>query len=127
MTEYPTENQIIELNKDVLKRIKVKKADAHKVLSHGKLARAIEESKADTGDVYGKASTLLMSLTRGHAFESANRRTAIAVTEIFLRANGEIPKLKHDERVLIGIREGFYTKLEIKNWLKGDAIRPFNR
>jgi hypothetical protein len=45
----------------------------------------------------------------------------------FLRINGERPGTSHDPKVLTGIRERFYTKDEVKSWLKGNAIRSFSR
>jgi hypothetical protein len=55
------------------------------------------------------------------------RRTAYAAPISFLRINGERPNVSDDPRILTGIRERFYTKDEIKSWLKGDAVRPFAR
>ena len=127
MVEYLTEDQLIELNKEVLKEIRVKKGDIHKVLSREKITAVTIDCRQDPGDIYDKASTLLIGMVKAHSFDSANRRTAIAATILFLKANGEELKLKHDEKVLTGIREGFYTKSEVKDWLRGNAIRPFHR
>lgn len=49
MTEYLTEDQIIQLNKEVLKIIRVKKGDSHKVLSKAVIKRAIDEAKSESG------------------------------------------------------------------------------
>jgi prophage maintenance system killer protein len=78
-------------------------------------------------DIYEKAAVLLTELLRGHAFASGVRRTAYAATISFLRVNGETPKVVHDPKVMIGIRERFYTKEEIKSWLKGNEVRKFTR
>ena len=40
------------------------------------------------------------------------------------------PMIKNDAKyakVLTGIREGFYTKSRIKNWLKNGKIQEFSR
>ncbi len=42
MIELPTEDEIIELNKEILKTIKVKKADKHKVVKEAAITQAIE-------------------------------------------------------------------------------------
>ena len=55
------------------------------------------------------------------------RRTAIAAAISFLRLNGERVNTAYDPKVLQGIREGFYTKEEIKSWLKCNEIRKFTR
>lgn len=76
-----------------------------------------------------KVSALIIDLTRmPHAFASGNRRTAFAVTMEFMKANGErLPVLTDARNVLSGIREGFYTKEDVKEWLKGNGIREFQR
>jgi death-on-curing family protein len=111
----------------VLERIQAKRADQHRVLSRKKLEDAIEKAKSEEGDLYDKASVLLIELVRGHAFASGVRRTAYAATISFLRVNGERPSVSHDPKVLTGIRERFYTKAEVKSWLRGSAIKPFAR
>ncbi|HIH29590.1 MAG TPA: hypothetical protein HA260_07295, partial [Thermoplasmata archaeon] len=40
-------------------------------------------------DVYDKAAILLLELTRLHAFESGNKRTAFLTTKKFVITNGE--------------------------------------
>jgi prophage maintenance system killer protein len=76
----------------------VKKRDSHKVISHEKISCVIEATRQQEGDVYDKATTLLIGLVKGHAFDSGNRRTAVAVTELFLEANGAKSNLKHDPK-----------------------------
>lgn len=127
MVEYPTVEQIIRANKRVIEEIKVKKADRHKVDRRAAIRDAIDRCKNHKGDIHTKATILLAELLRSHSFASANRRTAFSVTITFLRRNGENPKVRHNARVLQGIRERFYTNIEIKNWLKGNETRPFSR
>lgn len=79
------------------------------------------------GDVHDKAASLLTELIRKHPFASGNRRTAYVATRFFLESNGEKLKVTHDPRILQGMREGFYTRDEIKRWLKGNAIKEFTR
>ncbi|HYW83306.1 MAG TPA: Fic family protein [Spirochaetia bacterium] len=124
---YPSADELIETNQRVLEQIQAKRADRHAVLSRKKLEDAIDKAKSEEGDLYDKASVLLIELVTGHAFASGVRRTAYAVTISFLRVNGERPSVSHDPKVLTGIRERFYTKAEVKAWLKGNAIRSFTR
>lgn len=126
---YPTVDEIVEINKSVLGEIKVKKADRPKLLPAGKkrLEQILEEVKSVEGDLYDKAVVLLGSLIKKHPFESGNRRTALTITATFLRLNGEAVKIAHDEKVLQGIREGFYSEEEIKAWLRGGEVREFKR
>ena len=81
----------------------------------------------NSGDFYDKAAALLIVLVQSLPFDSGNRRTASAASMAFLRINGEYPRIVHDTRVLQEVREGFYAKDEIKNWLKGHEIWAFHR
>lgn len=125
--KYLTVEEVIEINKRVLERVKVKKADSHRVASFQKIEDSLARVQEQEGDVYLKAANLLMSLTKAHAFDSGNRRTAYAATEVFLEANGKKLGIKVEPNVLTGIREGFYQSQEIVEWLRGHGIRPFVR
>ncbi|MDA4132440.1 MAG: hypothetical protein OK454_04850 [Thaumarchaeota archaeon] len=61
------------------------------MLSRRKLEDAIEKARSEDGDLYDKASVLLIELVRGHAFASGVRRTGYTATISFLRVNGESP------------------------------------
>ena len=127
---YPTVEKLINYNRYVLEKIKVKKADAPKVLSELKLQNIILKCKNFKGDIYDKASILLQGLVQGHVFASGNRRTALFITIKFLLDNKAKPIIKNEAkfaRVLTGIREGFYTRLQIKDWLKNGKIQEFSR
>jgi len=132
MTElhYPTIEHIIEFNHLALALIKAKKADRPSVLSRQKLSETIEECQKTKGDVYDKATVLLVGITRKHPFASGNRRTAFLVMVDFLYDNGVGCALKNEPenaRVLLGIREDFYTREHIKEWIKHGKIHPFQR
>ncbi len=128
---YPSVDAIITLNKEAITRIRVKKADRHKVLSRGRIELVLAQTISCDGDIFDKAVTLLKGLTEmPHSFDSANRRTAYLAASSFLQANGEKCLMSEDARiarVLLGIREHFYSDSEIKNWLKGHAVRQFER
>jgi len=132
MTEvkYPEIEDIIEFNKIILKEIKVKKADKPELLSYKSLVECISSCKKIRGDIYDKAACLLKSLIQKHPFASGNRRTAFGVTERFLinnRAKLKVSNEALNATTLKGIREGYYTDEEIKNWLKTGRIRKFKR
>lgn len=124
---YLTADEVVDINKDVLKETKVKKADSHRVASRQKIEDALMKVQAEEGDVFLKAAVLLIQLTRTHAFDSGNRRTAYAATKLFLEANGKILDIEVEPRVLTGVREGFYETKEVVEWLKGYGIRSFVR
>lgn len=128
--KYPTPEEIIELNKLVLKEIKVKKADKPYVLSYAALAESISLCKETEGDIYDKAACLLKYLIQKHPFASGNRRTAFSVTERFLTNNGSKIKISNEAvnaTTLKGIRERYYSDEEIKKWLKTGTIRKFEK
>jgi death on curing protein len=126
-TEYLTADQLAEINRRVLKEVRVKRADSHRLANREKLESIVEEVRALDGDVFQKATCLMVGLTKKHAFDSGNRRTAYTATKLFLEANGEALKADPDPRVLTGIREGFYRTEEVVDWLKGNGLREFKR
>jgi len=84
MVEYPTESQIIDLNKRIIETVIDKKADRHKLLKRGSITIALNKAKRKEGDIYDKSAVLLSDLIRNHAFDSGNRRTAYATIKVFL-------------------------------------------
>ncbi len=128
--KYPTREKVIEYNLLVLTVIKVKKADQPKVLSNHAIDSVIEECRQTEGDTYDKAVSLLKGITQKHPFASGNRRTAFIVTKEFLLSNNAVFRIKDDPahaRVMQGIREDYYTREEIKEWIKHGKIREFKR
>ena len=128
--KYPTPHEIIEFNKLILKEIKVKKADKPELLSYLALSESVNACEKAKGSIYEKAAALLKNLIQRHPFASGNRRTAFAITERFLIDNGAKLKISNEAinaETLKGLREGYYSDEEIKNWLKTGAIRKFER
>jgi len=123
----PQRATAVEINNRVLKETRARKADSHRVASRTKLDAIIGEVRALDGDAFAKAACLLIGLTKWHAFDSGNRRTAYAAAKLFLEANGKTMEVEHDPRVLTGVREGFYSTEEVVEWLKGNGIREFRR
>ena len=130
MVEYPSIEKIIELNILALTVIKVKKADSPKVLSRLKIHDILDECKQAEGYIYDKATALMKGLVQKHAFASGNRRTAFIVTKYFLTLNDSklgISDEPDNARVMIGIRERYYSDSEIKEWIHHGKIKPFKR
>jgi death-on-curing family protein len=130
MVKYPTIDRIVEYNLLALTIIKVKKADSPKVLSLTKLANILDDCRNLDGDIYEKATFIFKNLIKGHVFASGNRRTAFIVIKDFLEQNGGKFKIKDDPtqaKVMVGIREGYYTNDEIKEWIKHGKIKKFER
>lgn len=127
---YPTVDRIIELNKLAIEVIKVKKADKAQVMSEKKITDTVKEVKESNGDIYDKALLLLKNLVQKHPFASGNRRTAFIATKDFLTSNDMSFKIADNPSyapAMRGIREGYYSDKEIKEWLKNGKIREFKR
>ena len=108
----------------------MKKADQPKVLSHSKIEEIIKECKNKKGNVYDKAITLLNGIIKKHPFSSGNRRTAFITTKEFVLDNCCVFKIKDDPsyaKVMLGIREDFYSNDELKDWIKNGKIKKFER
>lgn len=130
MVEYPSVEKIIELNLLALSVISVKKADQAKVLNKSRLLEVVENCRNFDGDLHGKAIVLLKGIIQKHPFASGNRRTAFLSMKYFLMEN----KLKlgivddpANAKVLQGIRENYYSEIELKEWIKNGKIRKFER
>ena len=128
--KYIEYEKIIEFNLFSLSILQVKKSDKHEVASKPKIEAVLEQCKKENGDVYHKAAILLTGLVRAHGFASANRRTAMFAAKYFLAQNGEKFKIEDNPKqakILLGIREHYYTIGEIAGWLKNGTIREFRR
>ncbi|MFH1432373.1 MAG: Fic family protein [archaeon] len=127
---YPTPERIVEYNLFVLTVIDAKKGDKAEVLSYRKIADVVEGCKNLEGDIYDKAAFLMKSLIQKHPFASGNRRTAFIVAKGFSldnHAKFNIADNPMNARVMIGIRESYYTDPEIKEWIRDGTIREFRR
>ncbi len=130
MTEYPTAEDIISINKSLMERVKVTKAERHGLLAGREvLEDIVKEVKTAKGDLYDKAAVLLVRLVQKHPFESGNRRTAFLATEGFLEVNGSKMNIDREtvENVLKGVRERFYSLDDIIKWLRTGDIHEFKR
>ncbi len=127
---YPTVEEIQYNNVIAIEMFRRSKHDQAKTISVSYIQKVIDLVKGEPGDIYDKAATLLFELTRIHAFESGNKRTAFLTTKKFVITNGErfrIPDKESNVRIMIGIRENYYTQKEIKEWIKHGKIKTFTR
>jgi len=130
MLEYPSIEKVIEFNLLSLHVIKAKKADSHQVLGWAKISKVLETCKNCQGDVFDKAVVLLKGLIQAHAFASGNRRTGFLIAKYFLVINGKKLRVEDNPKnakVLLGVREGFYSDAEIKEWILHGKIKSFKR
>jgi death-on-curing family protein len=116
--KYPTVQDIVEINKKVLEEVQVNKHDRHFVLNLDAIKNAITSAKVRKGDLYDKASVLLVKLIQNHPFKSTNKRTAFVAAMSFIETNSGSP-IEYDPMILQGVRERFYKVEDVKRWLKG--------
>ena len=129
-TKYLDVEDIVSINKRVIKEIPVKKSDKHEVLNRSAIILTINSCKKQTGDVWDKSVVLLRGIIKKHPFASGNRRTAIVAMVTFLNKNKLETKIRNNQsldKILQGVREDYYTLEEIKNWIKGGEINDFVR
>ena len=127
---YPTVEEIQYNNAIAIEMFRRSKHDQAKTISVPYIQKVIDVIKLESGDVYDKAAMLLFELTRIHAFESGNKRTAFLTTKKFVVINGErfnIPDTEKNVKIMIGIRENYYTQKEMKEWIQHGKIKTFKR
>ena len=127
---YPAVQEIQYNNTIAIEMFRRSKHDQAKTISVPYIQKVIDLIKLEPGDVYDKAAMLLFELTRIHAFESGNKRTAFLTTKKFVVTNGErfnIPDTERNVKIMIGIRENYYTQKEMKEWIKYGKIKTFKR
>ena len=86
---YPTSNDIISINKQILNKVKITKAEKHELKIGGKrkIENVIQEAIESKGSIEHKASILLRGINQAHSFGSANKRTGYLVARMFLSKN----------------------------------------
>ncbi len=127
---YPTVDEIQYYNTIAIEMFRKSKSDQAKTISVSYIQKAIEKTKMNPGGIYDKAARLLIELTRIHAFESGNKRTAFLSTKKFVLKNEgkfNIPDTINNVKVMIGIRENYYSQNEVKEWIMNGKIKKFER
>jgi len=127
---YPTVDEIQYYNTIAIEMFRKSKQDQAKTISISYIQKAIDATKNCYGDIYDKAARLLLELTRIHAFESGNKRTAFLTTKKFVLNNEgkfNIPDMANNVKIMIGIRENYYSQNEIKEWIINGKIKKFER
>ncbi len=130
LLNYPTVEEIQYYNTIAIEMFRKNKHDEAKTITVSYIKKAIEKVKNKQGNLYDKAAVLIYELTRVHAFESGNKRTAFLTTKKYVIKNEgkfNIPDSTDNVKVMIGIRENYYSLTEIKEWIKNGKIKEFRR
>ncbi|MCQ2009915.1 type II toxin-antitoxin system death-on-curing family toxin [Sporolactobacillus sp. STSJ-5] len=129
MTEYLNKNQVIYLNAVLIKRFSPSEDIGIKEPSL--LDSAINRPKQSVlgEDAYPtlcqKAAALFQSLAQNHPFYNANKRTAYAALELFLRKNGYVIQASQKEKenftVELSDQQNKIAIQDISTWIKVHA------
>lgn len=125
---------VLELHKQIIQKSPLS-GESDSVLNMGLLESAISQPQQTfSGDflnptIYDQAAAYLFSLAKNHAFENGNKRTALAVTVVFLKINGyEISLSKNiTEQLILDVIVGDKTKDEIADIFRNGGIQPIVR
>ena len=127
---YPTIDEIKYYNTIAIEMFRKTKHDRAITIEDAFILKAIKAVKSKEGTIYDKAAILLLKLTQAHAFESGNKRTAFLSTKRFVLMNNSkfnIPDSTDNVKIMIGIRENYYTEEELRMWIKHGKIKEFRR
>lgn len=127
---YPTVELITYYNTIAIEMFRKSKHDQAITIEAAFIRNAIETVQNAEGDLHDKAAVLLQRLTQAHAFESGNKRTAFLSTKKFVLMNHgkfNIPDSINNAKVMIGIRENYYTRTELRMWIEHGKIKEFRR
>ncbi|WP_049902413.1 Fic family protein [Halococcus agarilyticus] len=86
------------------------------------LRREVLEPAAEHDDPYHRAATLLWKIESAHVFEDANKRTAWAVTENYLRENDIEPPSDNEQVARVVRRAGKFDVDELAAWFETGDI-----
>ena len=100
---YLTEEQLIQINARIIKKftpqeiIGVREKEGLNAVIEAPKATAFGEDAYPT--IFDKAAVLLLGIAGKQLFQNANKRTAIAATDIFFQINGYTATWEHDEYI----------------------------
>ena len=118
MTDYLAMAEVLAMHNDQIDRY----GGSHGVRDHGLLEAALY--RPQTGyyaDLIEEAAALWESLSQNHPFVDGNKRTAFAVTYVFLAINGArlSASAGETETFLVGLYEaGTFEFARLSRWLR---------
>lgn len=84
------------------------------------LARPRQAAAYESADLIAQAATLLYGLIKNHPWVGGNKRTATALTQLFLRRNGAKVVAAADDVVelVLAVESGEWQIGGVENWLR---------
>ena len=120
--DLPTPDEIIAAHDRIEEIYDLKYTGTMKAAPKLKLTREVLEPAAEYDDPYHRAAVLLWKIESVHVFEDANKRTAWAVTENYLRENGIEPPPDDELVERVVRRAGKFDVDELAAWLETGEI-----
>jgi death-on-curing protein len=79
----------------------------------------------DSPDIFRLAASYAFGIARSHAFVDGNKRTALAVSAVFLDLNGWDVETAREDLYLtfLGLAEGSVSELELAQWFRDHTKR----
>ncbi|MDN3955947.1 type II toxin-antitoxin system death-on-curing family toxin [Sporolactobacillus laevolacticus] len=126
MTEYLNKSQVVYLNAILIRRFSPSEDIGIKDLNLLDSAINYSRQSAFGEDAYPtifeKAAALFQSLAQNHPFYNANKRTAYAALELFLRKNGYVilaeQKQKEDLTVELSDQQNNISVHDVSIWIE---------
>lgn len=120
--KYLTTHQVLAIHDQMVRKF----GGSHGVRDLGLIESSVERPKATFDgidlypDIFLKATSLIHSLLKNHAFIDANKRTAYASCGIFLKMNGYNLLNMHKEslKFAMSVENNSLSLDEIAKWLK---------
>lgn len=122
---YPTVAEALEMHRQLIEEF----GGIHGVRDAGLLEAAIHRPQSGYyDDLIHEAAALMESLAGNHAFLDGNKRISLAVTDTFLRMNGnylEIEALSAHKFITEAISRREFRVPQIREWLLR-KVRPLD-
>jgi len=122
---YLTEDEIIEIHDFVLEESGGLPGirDANGLSSLVKQPAQFVFGQELYPDIFHKAAQLAIFISQGHVFNDGNKRTSLAVIQIFLEKNGYSLMINKEaaEEFALGVANKAYNRTKAAVWIEGHA------
>lgn len=95
-----------------------------RALVESALARPEHAAAYEAADLPAQAATLLYGLIKNHPWVGGNKRTATALTQLFLRRNGHRIVASVDDLInlVLAVESGHWRREEVAAWLSSHTL-----
>lgn len=123
---FLTKREILSIHGEMVRR----HGGTLNIWDEGKLEAAVEAPRSGFAGIrvhqtlWEVAAAYWFHISQAHAFESANKRTAVEACFIFLHLNGYKVIANHEEiiQVGLGVATGEITESKLSHWLRQHIV-----